>query len=91
MLRALILSKPMLAFLKGLPAKQYRQVVSKTFDLLSNPRPNDAGAVKGRPDLLRVDIGEYRIAYAVTDEAIKIYAVGKRNDDEVYRLLNRKT
>lgn len=90
MLRALVLSKAMLRFLERLPPKQYRQVVSKTFDLLSNPRPHDAEAVKGRPDLLRVDIGEYRIAYAILDDAIKIYAVGNRNDDAVYKALDRK-
>jgi mRNA interferase RelE/StbE len=37
-----------------------------------------------------VDSGEYRIVYDVTEDAVRIIIVGKRNDDEVYRLLDRK-
>jgi mRNA interferase RelE/StbE len=39
---------------------------------------------------LRVDIGEYRVVYRVENDCLMVACVGKRNDDEVYRLLKRK-
>jgi mRNA interferase RelE/StbE len=36
-----------------------------------------------------MDVGEYRIIYAVEGEGVEILIVGKRNDDEVYRLWER--
>jgi len=37
-----------------------------------------------------VDAGEYRIVYRAT-ETVELLLVGKRNDDEVYKQLKRKT
>jgi len=35
----------------------------------------------------RVDIGEYRIIYNVDGNVLKVFLIGKRNDDESYRTL----
>lgn len=78
------------SFLEGLPAKQYKQVASKIFELLRNPYPQDAKHIKGAQGYRRVTAGEYRIAYTVVGETIKIALVGKRNDDEIYKILERK-
>lgn len=59
------------------------------FELLREPYPHDAKHVKGTQGFRRVDIGEYRIAYTVVGETIRIALIGKRNDDEIYRDLNR--
>ena len=37
--------------------------------------------------IYRVDSGEYRILYTIEGNAICIFRVGKRNDDEIYRNL----
>jgi mRNA interferase RelE/StbE len=37
----------------------------------------------------RVDIGEYRVVYSVVDDVVEVLVVGKRNDDEVYKLWER--
>ena len=72
-------------FIKKLPAKQYRQVVSTIFALRENPTPNDSKQLSGSSKYYRVDIGEYRIVYNFNDNTVYIAVVGKRNDNEVYR------
>jgi len=78
------------SFLEDLPSKQYKQVASKIFELLRNPYPHDAKHIKGLQGYRRVTSGEFRIVYTVDAETIKIALVGKRNDDEIYRILDRK-
>ncbi len=70
-----------------LQPKQFKQVATKIFALLDNPQPQDCNALKGYPKGYRVDSGEYRILYTIEDREIRIFRVGKRNDDEVYRNL----
>jgi mRNA interferase RelE/StbE len=75
--------------LLNLQAKQFKQVVSKIFSLINNPRPQDYAALKGYEGGYRVDQGEYRILYTIDDDnkLVDIFRVGKRNDGEVYQNL----
>jgi len=73
--------------LADLQPKQFKQIATKIFALLQNPQPQDCKALKGYPNGYRVDSGEYRILYTLEDGEIRIFRVGKRNDDEVYRNL----
>ena len=84
------LTKQAASFLGGLPAKQYKQVASRVHELMREPNPHDAKHIHGRPGYRRVDVGEYRIIYAVEGDTVKVPVIGKRNDDEVYRILDRK-
>lgn len=77
-----------LKFVQGIQNKQYKQIVGKILDLLKNPRPNDSILLKGY-SFYRTDIGEYRIIYSIDTDTVTVILVGKRNDDEVYRQLNR--
>ena len=72
-------------FIKKLPAKQYRQVVSTMLALRENTQPHDSEQLKGYPEFRRVDIGEYRIIYRYDNDTVYIATIGKRNDDEVYK------
>jgi mRNA interferase RelE/StbE len=56
---------------------------------MANPEPTDSIQMQGYP-FRRVDIGEYRIVYRIEDDCLNVACVGKRNDDEVYRILKRK-
>ena len=76
-------------FIKKLPPKQFRQVVSTIFALRENPIPHDSKQLIGYPEYHRADIGEYRIIYKYNSEILSIVLVGKRNDDEVYRQLKQ--
>ena len=75
-------------FFKILPPKQYRQVFNKILSLLENPRPADSEQLQGHP-YRRADVGEYRIVYRVHEDCLVVVLVGKRNDDEIYRLLKK--
>lgn len=70
-----------------LQPKFFKQVMSKIFSLIDNPKPQDYKALQGYSDYYRVDQGEFRIVYEIRSEEIYIVRVGKRNDDEVYQNL----
>lgn len=82
------LSRESRRFLDVLPAKQFRQVVRKVLSLMADPLPADSLLVKGSP-YRRADVGEYRIVYQVRNDILAVFVIGKRNDDEVYRLLKK--
>jgi mRNA interferase RelE/StbE len=83
------LSKQSLKFVQYLPPKQFRQVLNKILELMSDPYPLDSIKLKG-PQYKRTDSGEYRIIYNVENDCVKVYYTGKRNDADVYKLLNKK-
>ena len=82
----LSLSRASVRFLDTLPPKQYRQVTRKTIMLMANPQPADAERLKGY-EYSRVTVGEYRVIFDLRDGLLRIVAIGKRNDGEVYRRL----
>jgi mRNA-degrading endonuclease RelE of RelBE toxin-antitoxin system len=83
---SLRVEKRVLADLRLLPPKIYRQITNKMFQLQFNPRPTDSKKIGSG---LRVDCGEYRLYYEVYDgeRLISVELFGKRNDDEIYRRL----
>lgn len=84
------LSKQADKFLDKLPPKQFKQIVKELFRLTKNPEQQDIIKLKRSDDFFRKDIGEYRIIYKTDSEILYITVVGKRNDDEVYKLFDRK-
>lgn len=79
---------------RKLQPKPARQTAVRIAKLRTDPHPQDCKKLHGM-DLLRVDSGEYRIIYRIgRDEQggepiLHIEGIGKRNDDEVYRRLER--
>lgn len=75
-----------------LAPKQFKQVMVKALSLQRDPWPQDARLLRGFSDVWRVDQGEYRLAYTVDkDETlVTVWAIGRRNDEEVYKLLKRR-
>lgn len=89
-MRKLDLTHDALGFLKTLPPKQFRQVAAKAFDLMVNPEPPDSKALTGF-EFRRADIGEYRIVYRFDRDFLYIALIGKRNDDDIYKRLKRRS
>jgi len=75
-------------FLKRLPRKQARQARGKISSLLEHPSPPDSKLLKGYV-YRSMDVGEYRVIYKADEETVTILLVGKRNDSDVYRRLDR--
>ena len=80
-----------LDFLKGLQPKIAAQIAKKVLALNVDPLPNDSKQLIGYSGYYRVDSGEYRIIYNFNPEEdlVEIILLGKRNDDEVYKKLER--
>ncbi len=83
------LSKQALGFLSALPAKQGRQIAEKLKILCDDPQGLPSEMLKGYAPLRRVRAGEFRIVFAVDGELLKVRLIGKRNDDEIYKALQR--
>lgn len=83
------LSRQAAAFLQSLPAKQGRQIAEKLQALETDPSAVPSEALKGYSPMRRLRAGEYRIIYAVADDVIEVRLIGKRNDDDIYKALER--
>lgn len=91
----LFLSKDARDFISDLnDVKRHRQVTNKLLSLTAQAFPADAQALQGAEfaGYCRVDVGEYRIIYDYAEETdtVSVYAIGKRNGDEVYKEFSRK-
>lgn len=75
-------------FIDARPPKHRGQIYRKLDSLCENPYPPDSKALGGY-SVYRADIGEYRITYRVEEPFLRVYVVGKRNDNEVYKRLKR--
>lgn len=76
-------------FLTRIPTKHANQIIAKIELLQINPKPQDSKSLHGF-NCLRADSGEYRIIYEIDSDTLHILLIGKRNDDEVYKLLKRQ-
>ena len=78
-------------FIEKLPPKHKRQIKDRIKLLQDEPEPHDAKKLLGYEDYVRVDMGEYRIIYRYEQEndLVIIVLVGKRDDDQIYRLAKR--
>ena len=87
----IILSKSSEAFLNRLPEKHLQQILMRMEDLAKNPPPLDQVALKGNlRNYSRISSGEYRIIFTMEGNILKIILIGKRNDGEIYKILQRK-
>ncbi len=83
------LTRRALDFLNDLQPKQFKQVTNSILSLLRNPYPEDCKHLSGHTGFRRIDIGEFRVCYEVSDGIVRIVVVGRRNDDAVYKELKR--
>jgi mRNA interferase RelE/StbE len=67
---------------KKLPAQVIGQLSPYLIQLSENPRPAGCKKLKGRSELWRVRVGDYRIVYQIDDGQllILVLAVGHRKD-----------
>ena len=83
------LSRQAERFLRELPVKQARQIAEKLQALAADPTSLPSEQLRGYAPMRRLKAGEFRFIYAVEGEMIQVRLIGKRNDDEIYRVLGR--
>jgi mRNA interferase RelE/StbE len=88
--RNLSITKEALEFIRALESKPFKQVLNKVLSLLSDPTPADSIQMKGHGGLHRTDMGEHRIVYCFDEDTVSVLVIGKRNDDAVYKQVERK-
>ena len=86
---AIDLSRQAAGFLESLPAKQARQIAEKLQSLTIAPQALPTEALKGYSSMRRLRAGGYRIIYVVDGQILQVRVIGKRNDDEIYKALER--
>ena len=89
-MRTIKLSKRADKALGTIPAKQAKQIASCIKQLAEEPQALPTVELKGYAPWRRAKSGAYRIIYTIdADHILRIALVGKRNDDEIYRLIER--
>jgi mRNA interferase RelE/StbE len=87
----LSISEKVVKSLASFDRKHANQIAYRILELLANPSAPDISPLKGSlRGYLRADAGEYRIVFFIDDGVLQIVGIGKRNDDAVYKALERK-
>ena len=86
---AIDLSRQAAAFLEGWPSKQARLVAERIQALAIDHSALPSELLRGYAPMRRLRAGEFRIIYAIVDEVVQVRLIGKRNDDEIYKALER--
>jgi mRNA interferase RelE/StbE len=85
----LSIHKKVVKEIQTFPKKHQKQIGLKIREILNlNGISHDEKKLKGYP-FKRTDAGEYRIIFRVEGDTLEIAAVGKRNDNEIYRIFYR--
>jgi mRNA interferase RelE/StbE len=83
-------SKDALAALHSFPQKHARQIAGKIEQLALVPTSVPTKELKGSSGFFRAASGEYRIVVSIDGLDLRIWFIGKRNDDEIYKRFLRK-
>lgn len=75
--------------LAKIPAKQAKQIAERINQLANDPSSLPTVELKGYTPWRRAKSGEYRVIYKIDGDILSIALIGKRNDDEIYRLVER--
>ncbi len=83
------LSKQAAEFLRELAPKQSRQIAEKLNQLAVDPSALPSEALRGYAPMRRLKSGEFRIIFALEGDVVQVRLIGKRNDNEIYKALER--
>jgi len=62
-----------------------RRVAARIDELAAEPRPKGVVEVKGRPGVLRIRAGDYRVLYEVRDQQLVVLVIDIGHRREIYR------
>ncbi len=70
--------------IRNLPKAQQRRVIARIEGLAETPRPPGCRKLAGEDELFRVRVGDYRIVYAIRDQALVILVVRVGHCRDIY-------
>jgi len=68
-----------------IPKKKKEKIRTEILKLSENPRPKGVRKLKGREDVYRIRISEYRVLYTIDDKKKKIRILSILSRKEAYR------
>lgn len=68
-----------------IPKKQKERIRTEIKKLSENPRPKGVRKLKGKEDIYRIRIADYRVLYTIDDEENIIRILSVLNRKEAYR------
>ena len=71
------------------PKDQAKRLATQIQVLASDPEAPASIELRGLAPWRRIKSGDFRIVYQVAEDELLIGAIGKRNDDEIYRQVRR--
>ncbi len=71
--------------LKKIVQPTLRRIAKAIDNLGTDPRPSGVTALQGKPGLLRIRVGDYRIIYIVRDDVLTVLVVTVGHRREVYQ------
>jgi mRNA interferase RelE/StbE len=89
-MRKIELSQQANSFINAIPTKHAGQIVRKIEKLAENIDSLPHIQVIGHAPFRRLKSGEYRIIFTSYLDVLEIYLIDKRNDDQIYKKLDRK-
>ncbi len=71
--------------IRRLPVQVQRRIVAAIDALASEPRPAGAVKLQGADEFWRIRVGQYRVIYAIHDDALVVLVVRIAHRKDVYR------
>ncbi len=71
--------------LQKIEKRTQKRIEKKIDTLSSNPIPADSKKLKGKRDLFRIRVGDYRIVYSVQNKELIVLIIKIGHRREVYR------
>lgn len=68
-----------------LPSRIRQRIIAALEELSAEPRPSGCAKLHGPDDLWRIRVGQYRVVYAIQDEALMVLVVRVAHRKDVYR------
>ena len=81
---AIILKPAVEKELDRLPDAVFSRIDARILALADNPRPVGCKKLKGFADLWRIRIGDYRVVYAISDQAARLEVLRVGHRKEIY-------
>jgi len=70
--------------MKRLPKQVVTRIEAAILALQNNPRPSNCIKLQDEENLYRIRVGDYRVVYTISDEAVTILIIRVRHRKDAY-------